>query len=217
MKRDRSMPGVFGPGYASLPSDQPSSSSPKHLLQDWLQRWLQEWLLQSVASQLKAVKIPSIKWMGANIHPSINSPLMPVGLGFALFAIPLVISLIVYAIQLTMLGIAATHFGPLVLDGVLSLKQQKNSAKSTMTAATSRTVLAGIAGVLAVGYSIGTIASLVVLASSAYGCVGRENQKGSRSQKEVAAQAMPAKTVQCPFRRTARHCKSVVRLVSERR
>lgn len=216
-----------------LPGGSPSTSSTSP--SDLLQGWLQGWALHKMASQLNISKlgeiIPSMQWMGANVHPSLHSPLMPIGLGVALFTIPLIVSVVVYAIQLTMLAIAGAHFGPLVVDGLLYLQQPTlpksnkpeapTKAKSKATngkgkEADSHTITAGIAGALAIGYSIGAVASLVILASSAYGCLHRSQKTKKIDVSQIKTAPKPVRVSRCPFARTARHCRDVVRVVSGR-
>lgn len=131
-------------------------------------------LLHSTATQLYANNAGTLQSLGASIQPHLRGPMTPVLIIAVSIMVSLLVSFVVSIIQMAVLAGAVVYFFPSVVAAVSAGAAGGAPAHAGPGAGAapgkpiSRTPVAAFAGVLAASYAFSSIATMVVIASSAY-------------------------------------------------
>ncbi|KAL1896295.1 hypothetical protein Sste5346_004678 [Sporothrix stenoceras] len=130
-------------------------------------------LLHSTATKLYADHAGTLQSLGASIQPHLRGPMTPVLIIAVSIMVSLLVSFIVSIIQMAVLACVVVYFFPSVVAAVSAGAAgaptgRPGAAAGKSKPVASRTPVAAFAGVLAASYAFSSIATMVVLASSAY-------------------------------------------------
>ncbi|CAK7237437.1 hypothetical protein SBRCBS47491_009975 [Sporothrix bragantina] len=138
-------------------------------------------LLQTAANRIFANNAVNIESLGASIKPHLRGPMTPVLIIAMSIMVSVLVSFIVSIIQMAVLGAAVVYFFPSVLAAISSTAAPSSASGRNGGKPASRTPMAAFAGVLAASYAFSSLATIVVLASSAYAVL---NQAAVASAKK---------------------------------
>ncbi|CAK7272706.1 hypothetical protein SEPCBS57363_005281 [Sporothrix epigloea] len=138
-------------------------------------------LMQTAANQLFADNAGNFQSLGTSIRPHLRGPITPILILASFILLSLVVSVIVSILQLAVLGAAVVYLFPSVLAAIPSTSSLGSSSVKAHGKPASRAPIAAFAGVLAASYAFSSLATVVVLASSAYAVL---NQAAVASAKE---------------------------------
>ncbi|CAK7222283.1 hypothetical protein SCUCBS95973_004790 [Sporothrix curviconia] len=172
-------------------------------------------LLQTVANQLFADNADTIESIGTSIKPHLRGPMTPILIIVASIMVSVVVSFIVSIIQMAVLGAAVVYFFPSVLAAIPSATAPTIAGKPGAKPA-SRAPMAAFAGVLAASYAFSSLATIVVLASSAYAVLNQAAVASAKKNTLIKPEPRPARRDE-PGERRRSSSNSMFRRLSRRR
>ncbi|CAK7275161.1 hypothetical protein SEPCBS119000_006554 [Sporothrix epigloea] len=145
-------------------------------------------LLQTAANQLFSDNTASLQSLGTTLRPHLRGPVTPIVILASFILLSFIVSLIVSILQLAALSAAVVYFFPSVLAAIPStISPLASSSSQARSKPASRVPVAAFASVLAASYAFSSLATIVVLASSAYAVL---NQAAVASAKSKSTRSL---------------------------